>query len=219
MSGQNGHKPRLLDLYCCEGGAGMGYSRAGFEVVGVDVKPQPRYPFEFVRADVLSLSVEFLRGFDAIHASPPCQRYSKAQRLQGREHPDLIEPTRAKLRAVGRPYIIENVEGSPLLAPITLCGAMFGLRTYRHRIFETSWLALAPGHPPHTAPLRKMGRPIRDGEFMHIVGNFSGVAQAKAIMDMPWADRDGLREAIPPAYTEWLGKQLLAHLQPQRVAA
>ena len=107
-------KPRLLDLFCCQGGAGMGYHRAGFEVFGVDLSPQPRYPFAFIQADALSLDAAFIRTFDAIHASPPCQRFTLAQRIQNRQHPDLIEPTRAMLTASGLPWVIENVEGAPL---------------------------------------------------------------------------------------------------------
>jgi DNA (cytosine-5)-methyltransferase 1 len=119
----------------------------------------------------------------------------------------------------GLPYVIENVQGAPLLDPVVLCGAMFGLRTYRHRLFEANFLIKAPAHPPHVAPTRKMGRPIRDGEFMHVVGNFSGVGTARDIMGMPWASRDGLREAIPPAYTKHIGLQLMAQIQSQRIAA
>jgi DNA (cytosine-5)-methyltransferase 1 len=202
--------PRLLDLFCCAGGAGMGYHLAGFAVTGVDIRDQPRYPFPFLKADVLRLDPEFIRSFDAIHASPPCQAHTLAQRIRGRDHPDLIEATRAMLRESGRPFAIENVEGAPLLEPITLCGAMFPeLRVYRHRLFETSFPCAAPFHPVHAAPLVKMGRPPRAGGFMHVVGNFSGVQAARNAMGAPWMVRDELREAIPPAYTEYVGGILI----------
>lgn len=216
-------KPRLLDLFCCQGGAAMGYRLAGFEVVGVDLDPQPRYPFEFYQADALEFIAEHGHEFDAIHASPPCQRYSKAQRIQGREHPDLIGPTRSAMERTGLPYVIENVEDArgELRDPVTLCGAMFGLATYRHRLFETGggFELGHPRHPRHLAPLAKMGRPVRPGEFMHIVGNFSGVQAARDLMGMPWASRDGLREAIPPAYTEYIGRELLARVTERSAAA
>lgn len=214
-------KPRLLDLFCCEGGAGMGYSRAGFEVVGVDIRPQPRYPFEFIQADVLGLRPDFLATFDAIHASPPCQAYTKAQRLQKNYHADLIAPVRQMLEDAGRPYVIENVPGAPLrLYSIMLCGTMFpGLRVYRHRLFETSFAAHQPHHPPHTAQQVKMGRPVTNGEFIQPVGNFSGVGIAREAMDCPWMSRNGLRECVPPAFTEYVGARLLAHIKSKREAA
>ena len=116
--------PRLLDLFCGAGGAGMGYHRAGFEVVGVDIKPQPRYPFEFHQADALTFVAEYGDRFDAVHASPPCQRFSDLAKRNGNadEWPDLIEPLRPILRMIGRPYVIENVEGAPLRDPAMLCG-------------------------------------------------------------------------------------------------
>ena len=195
----------------------MGYHRAGFEVVGVDIAPQPNYPCCFVQADAL----EFLRTsslvFDAIHASPPCQAYSYAQRLRGNEHPDLIGPTRDLILARTVPYVIENVVGAraKLRDPIMLCGAMFPpLRVYRHRLFETGggFRATAPPHPEHLAPQVKMGRRPADGEWVQAVGNFSGVSEARDAMGIPWATRNELSEAIPPAYTEHIGRQLLAHL-------
>lgn len=202
---------KLLDLFCCAGGASEGYRRAGFEVVGVDISKQPYYPFEFIQADALMLSPSFLGRFDAIHASPPCQAYTLAQRIQGNSHPDLVPATRALLWSTGLPWIMENVEGSPLRNTVMLCGAMFsGLRVYRHRLFESNIALEVPPHPPHVAPLRKMGRPPLEGEFMHVVGNFSGVEKAKEAMGINWMTRDDLREAIPPAYTEYLGVQLMA---------
>jgi DNA (cytosine-5)-methyltransferase 1 len=200
----------------------MGYYQAGFDVVGVDINPQPRYPFAFIQADALALEPDFLAGFDAIHASPPCQAYSKSQRLQKRNHPDLVAPVRQMLLATGLPYIIENVPGAPLRfsQSIMLCGKMFpGLMVYRHRWFETNFLGYAPHHPPHTEQQVKMGRRVTDGEFIQVVGNFSGVEYARKAMGIDWMTRDGLREAIPPAYTKWIGEQLIAKLQRERLAA
>ncbi|MDE3197585.1 MAG: DNA cytosine methyltransferase, partial [Acidobacteriota bacterium] len=147
-----GREPRLLDLFCCAGGAGAGYGRAGFEVVGVDLKPQPRYPFEFRQADALALDSDFIASFDAIHASPPCQSYSDLAKRNGNAHewPRLVEPVRRMLQQSGLPYIIENVEGAPLLNPVVLCGTMFrGLRVLRHRLFESNFPIIAPLHGRH----------------------------------------------------------------------
>src|SRR5665213_3193952 len=132
-------RPRLLDLFSGAGGAAVGYHRAGFEVVGVDIKPQPHYPFEFRQKDALwVLEGETMEGFDAIHASPPCQAYSKARKLQGLRHPDLIASVRELLLAISLPYVIENVPGAPLRNPVLLCGEMFGLGVRRERLFETN---------------------------------------------------------------------------------
>lgn len=204
---------RLLDLFCCQGGASHGYVQAGFEVVGVDIDPQPRYPFDFVQADALEYVAAHGREFDAIHASPPCQAYTNAQRIQDNDHPELVAPLRGLLVASGKPFVIENVPGAPLVDPVMLCGSMFGIATYRHRLFETNWELSAPDHPEHKARTAKMGRPARDDEFMHIVGNFSGVDRAREIMSMPWANRDGLREAIPPAFTSFIGAALAEVVQ------
>jgi DNA (cytosine-5)-methyltransferase 1 len=207
-------RPRLLDLFCCAGGAGMGYDRAGFDVVGVDIDPQPRYPFEFHQADALKYLLEHHYEFDAFHASPPCQAFTNAQRIQGNEHPDFITATRAAFELIGKPWVIENVVGAPLKDPIELCGAMFpGLRTYRHRLFESNVALQQPLHPTHVARTAKMGRQPGPDEFMHIVGNFSGVAAGRVAMGIDWMTRDELREAIPPAMTELVGSQLLRHLE------
>lgn len=205
----------VLDTYGCQGGAGMGYWLAGYDVLSVDNAPQPRNPFAFIQADAIAFIAEYGHLFDLQHGSPPCQHYTRCQKIRGREHPDLIAPTRTAMESTGRPWVIENVEEarSELRDPVTLCGAAFGLRTYRHRLFETSGFTITPPpHPAHTAPNAKMGRPVADGEFMHVVGNFSNVplARSAAVMGMPWASRDGLREAIPPAYTELIGRQTAA---------
>ncbi|WP_405021416.1 SAM-dependent methyltransferase [Kitasatospora sp. NBC_00070] len=196
----------------------MGFHLAGYRVLGVDLAQQPRYPFEFVQGDAVEFIARHGHRFDLLAGSPPCQRYSRAQKIRGNDHPDLIAPTRAAMRATGRPYVIENVEEArdELISPVMLCGALFGLRTYRHRLFETGGgLRIGqPPHPDHAARVAKMGRPVAEGEFMHVVGNFSNVPLARSpeVMGMHWATRDGLREAIPPAYTELIGRQARALL-------
>ena len=215
-------RPRLLDLFCCAGGAGMGYSRAGFEVVGVDIDPQPHYPLAFIQADALSLDSKFIGLFDAIHASPPCQSYSDlAKRNRNADAwPRLIEPVRDMLIRSGLPYIIENVEGAPLINPVVLCGTMFpGLRVIRHRLFETNFLLLAPPHGKHpkvhTFDKRKAhyGKTNDMRDFVQVTGGGNcTIAAAKDAMGIDWMTHAEMAEAIPPAYTEWIGAQLLAHL-------
>lgn len=201
---------RLLDLCCCQGGASHGYTLAGFTVTGVDINPQPRYPYTFIQADAITYLREHGHQYDVIHGSPPCQLHSLAWRIQHREHPDLIAPMRAAMIDSGKPYIIENVVGAPLNDPIELCGAMFGIHTYRHRIFESNLNLTPPVHPPHQAPTVKMGRALNDGDWYHAVGNFSNVPYIRRDLNLPWMSRDGLRESIPPAYAEHLGRQTLA---------
>jgi DNA (cytosine-5)-methyltransferase 1 len=219
-------RPRLLDLFCCEGGAATGYHEAGFEVVGVDIKPQPRYPFAFIQADAVGIS---FAGFDAVHASPPCQKHSDLAKRNGNadEWPCFIEPIRAKLILSGLPYVIENVEGAPLIDPVMLCGTMFPeTRVIRHRLFETNWPLIAPAHGKH--PLvytmdKRKGHYGKLSEWTSPVqvtggGNCSKAAAADA-MGMPWASKHGLNEAIPPAYTRFIGRQLIEHLESRRMAA
>jgi len=187
----------------------MGYSQAGYEMVGVDHVPQPRYPFQFIRSDALEYLATVKPGeFDLIHASPPCQAYSKTRRLQGNEHPDLVGEVRAALERIGGAWVIENVPGSPLRSPVTLCGTMFGLKVYRHREFECSQMLLAPPCPGHFEKCAKMGRPAGEGQFLHVVGHFSDVQAARRAMEIDWMSRDELAQAIPPAYTRWVGEQI-----------
>ncbi len=195
---------KLLDLFCGAGGAAMGYSRAGFEVVGVDIKPQPHYPFEFIQADAMTFPLD---GFDVIHASPPCQAYTKAQRIQSRDHPDYIELLRQ--RFAGYTWVIENVPGAPMPDHVTLCGVYFGLGVDRHRWFESSVPIEGTPCAGHSG-LTKMGRPPQEGKLMQVVGHFSGVKQARIAMGIDWMTRDELAEAIPPAYTEYIGRRILA---------
>jgi len=206
-------RPKLLDLFCKAGGAGMGYYRAGFDVVGVDIEPQPNYSFEFQQGDALKYLLEHHGEFDAFHASPPCQAWTLCQRIRDNEHPDFVDSIRAAFELIGKPYVIENVEGAPLRNPITLCGASFpGLRVYRHRLFESNIPLVAPIHREHVARNTKMGRRLQPGEFMHVVGNFTGAQDGRDAMGIQWMTRDELREAIPPAYTEYIGAALLEHM-------
>lgn len=203
-------KPRLLDLFCCAGGAARGYQMAGYHVTGVDIKPQPRYGGDvFIQGDALEYLARHLFDFDAYHASPPCQAYTKCQRIYNRQHPELIEETRRLLVATGKPYVIENVPGAPLIDPVTLVGSMFGLRTMRPRLFESNVPLPFVLAPPPAARHAQMGRPPREGEYVHVVGNFSGADYARQAMGIGWMSKQELSQAIPPAYTEWIGRHIL----------
>lgn len=210
-------KPRLLDTFCKAGGAGMGYSRAGFEVVGVDIEPQPHYPFEFHQANALDYIAEHGREFDVIHASPPCQGYSPMKNVTGKEYPMLIEDVRELLIASGKPYVIENVEGARrhLINPLKLCGTMFDLRVIRHRLFETNPpIYFPPATCRHWLKVVAQGRfPKEDKEFACITGSFSNQPYARRAMGIDWMRREELAEAIPPAYTEFIGKHLINVLE------
>lgn len=213
-------KPILLDLFCGGGGCSMGYARAGFQVVGVDFEPHPNYPFEFHQADALTFPLD---GFDVLHASPPCQEYSVTRNLHNTEYPKLIGPVRARLQAIGVPYVIENVEGarSDMLNPITLCGSQFNLTTWwegygrvglrRHRLFESN--VLIPEAGPHDHSLRSV--PV----YGHGPGGKREAARwpvrkgaakaAREVMGIDWMTRRELDESIPPAYTEYIGQYLM----------
>lgn len=209
--------PLLLDLFCCQGGVSAGYVKAGFEVVGVDITAQPRYPFTFFKADALELLEALLDSgdvarFAAVHASPPCQGYGQSKYIRGNEHPDLIGPTRDLLIRSGLPFIIENVPKAPLIDPVTLCGQTFGLHTYRHRLFESNVELTAPEHLPHVAKQVKLGRALKEGDFYQAVGNFISVDYVRQDLDVAWMNREGIRECVPPAYTEHLGKQLITRV-------
>ena len=218
---------RLLDLFCCAGGIAEGYARAGFDIVGVDAVPQPRYPFAFSQDDALIALRAVLRDgryrgvtFDVIHASPPCQAYSDLQKQNGRNYPDLIGPVRERLGATGLPYVIETVEGAPLNDPVVLCGTMFPeLRVIRHRLFESNVPLSAPEHPPHplvfTHDKRKAhyGKLNQDTSFVQVTGGGNcTVANKRAAMGVTWMTGAEANEAIPPAYGEHIGRQLMAAL-------
>lgn len=199
----------------------MGYYQAGFDVAGVDIAPQPKYPFEFVQADALEYLAAHWHEFDVVHASPPCQAFTKAgkeHRKNGKVYADFLELTRDALKEIGKPYIIENVPDAPMENPVELCGAMFGLKTYRHRLFESNIPLVVPEHPKHIAKNAKMGRPPKEGEFIQVVGHFSGVAFAKEAMGINWLGQKELAQAIPPSYTEYLGLQLRAALMLKKAA-
>jgi DNA (cytosine-5)-methyltransferase 1 len=214
-------------LFCCAGGAGTGYHRAGFEVLGVDLNPQPNYPFEFHQGDALAFLAKHWEEFDAVHASPPCQASSALTKGtnkstgwgEGERHVDLIPATRAFLNATGLPYVIENVQGSDLRRDMTLCGEMFGLRVLRHRYFELSGFEFTP---PKHIPHRGRVAGYRHGEWFEgpyfaVYGDGGGkgtVQQWQDAMGIHWTDvRKEIAEAIPPAYTEFIGRQLMTHLQ------
>lgn len=219
----------MLDLYCCAGGASMGYHQADYDVYGSDISPQKNYPFSFHQGDALAvlaalnlgLSVPFthkdgrverlyLHDFAFIHASPPCQRYTAMAACRpglADTYPDLVDPTRELLDQTGLPYIIENVVGAPVRADVTLCGHMFGLALYRHRIFESNRPLEQLEHVPHTLPASKAGH-WRPGTIISISGHVSPIALAREAMGIDWTNRHELAESIPPAYTKYLGEQM-----------
>ena len=168
---------RALDLFCGGGGVSYGLALAGYEVVGVDLVHQKRYPFEFRQADALTYPLD---GFDLICASPPCQAYTSARHIRGREHPRLIEAVRDWLASSGIPYIIENVVGAPLINPVMLCGGMFGLKVWRHRLFEASFPVSQPAHPAHNGSRPKTGRPPGPGDVITVVGHTGDMDYARA---------------------------------------
>lgn len=212
--------PRLLDLFSCAGGAGMGYHRAGFEVVGVDIAPQPNYPFDFVQADALDYLAEHGHEFDAIHASPPCQSFTAYRRRGsgvGEGYLNLIPQTRAALIELGKPYVIENVPGAPLIDPVQLCGSSFGLDVRRHRLFESNVPMLTPPcdhgwQTPRFAPATNRTNLRRTVE----VGVWRiPLDVQRAAMGIDWMELRELSQAIPPAYTEYLGRELFGALVPE----
>jgi DNA (cytosine-5)-methyltransferase 1 len=231
---------KLLDLYCGAGGAAVGYHRAGFDVVGVDIAPQPHYPFRFVQMDVF----DFLRRFDVckhfngVHASPPCQGYSSTRSLHEIAYPKLIKRTRHALRRTQLPYVIENVPGAhpAMHSPQQLCGSSFGLRVRRHRLFECSFAMPEPPRCQHawqdadkrfhtftSAKHIAEGRPPYKSGIVGVYGRGQGLGAGEslvwsAVMGITWMTKTELAEAIPPAYTQWIGSHLVCHLLGHRVA-
>jgi DNA (cytosine-5)-methyltransferase 1 len=206
-------RPRLLDLFCGAGGCSVGYHRAGFDVVGVDIAPQRRYPFEFHQGDALEFVAAHGHEFDAIHASPPCQHYSEATPLHIRESkPDMIAATRDATLPFGVPYVIENVENARrhLVNPVMLCGTMFGLPIWRHRYFEVAPVWFLAPHPCY-----HRGRPVvlHPGSNARKGRGDMGTAVERDAMGIDWMTGTELDEAIPPVYTEFIGKQLRAYLE------
>lgn len=208
---------KVLDLFCGAGGAAMGMHRAGFEVTGVDINSQPRYPFHFIRGDALEAD---LSGYDLVWASPPCQRHSRMSQCKiglNQTYPDLIGNVRTMLKEWGGLYIIENVQGAPLIKPEMLCGAMFDLKTYRHRYFESNVPLWTKWHPPHDVPTSKAGH-WKPGTFISVAGHCAPIKMAREAMGIDWMTREEMAEAIPPAFSEFLGRQVIEHIQMQRAA-
>lgn len=223
--------PKLLDLFSCAGGAAKGYTDAGFEVVGVDINPQPRYPYEHHVGDALEFLANHGHEFDAIHASPPCQTYSRTRTLHDNTHPDLVEPTRAALIASGKPWVIENVVGAPLIEPLRLCGTEFGmtardvdgapLKLVRHRLFESNIALHGNGGCNHdrtiqTATVYGAGggwtpahrdNPDRRG------GYIPHTDVIKDLLGIDWMTKHEMSQVVPPIMAEHIGKQLIAHLE------
>lgn len=207
---------KVLDLFCCEGGAGVGYHRAGFDVVGVDIVPRPRYPFPLVQADAMDYVLKHGEDFDFIHASPPCQRNAAITKGTNRHrqhlHTDLYPDTLDALKATGRPYVIENPESCP---DVVLCGEMFGLGVIRHRKFELGgWTTSRPAHVPHRGRVRGWRHgTYYDGPYVAAYGKGGGkatVAEMQTALGIDWIDgHKELTEAIPPAYTEWVGQRFI----------
>ncbi|MDN3296455.1 DNA methylase [Streptomyces ficellus] len=230
-------RPRLLDLFSCAGGAAMGYHRAGFDVTGVDIAPRPNYPFPMQQADALEhLAALIISGeierYAFVHASPPCQHGCAltvgTNRSQGwgRTHVDLVAPTRTLLDATGLPYVIEQPNGrAEIRKDLTLCGEMFGLGVIRHRNFELGrWTTVQPAHVAHRGRVRgyRHGR-FYDGPYVAAYGNGGGkpsVRELQDAMDITWTDiREELTEAIPPAYSQWIGSAFLASVHSLGAAA
>ena len=216
-------RPKCLDLFCCAGGAGMGYYLAGFDVVGVDIEIQPEYPFEFIQTDAIKYVKEHGHEFDFIHASPPCQhftKYNNCRKNLKEKYEDLIEPTRQVLIESGKPYVIENVVGAPLLNPITLCGSMFGLDVRRHRVFESNMDLMQPKckheiwqpnrYPGGRSRERGNARVLCRGTIE--VGRWNiPIETQKAGMGIDWiSNLRKLSESIPPAYTKFIGEQVVS---------
>lgn len=203
----------------------MGFYQAGFEVVGVDIKHQPRYPFEFHQADWLDYLSAHYHEFDLIVAGPPCQEYSKTKSLSNGNHPDLVGPVRDALQWTSKPYVIENVPGAPLINPLMLCGTMFPeLRVRRHRLFECSpvvwWPPAACCHWGRASSCGRGKKPgnekgyipgtLKNFDFITVTGNDYIASDGRTAMGINWMTRKELSQAIPPAFTRWLGAQFLS---------
>ncbi|MGP3687411.1 DNA methylase [Streptomyces sp. IBSNAI002] len=230
-------RPALLDLFCCAGGASMGYHRAGFDVTGVDIRPRPNYPFTFRQGDALTVLANLIesgeiRRFGIAHASPPCQKGcsltvgTNTSRGWGGTHVDLVAPTRELLDASGLPYVIEQPNGKAVIRKdLSLCGEMFGLGVLRHRNFELGgWTTPRPFHPKHRGRVRGWRHgDYFDGPYVAAYGSGGGkatVPEMQAAMGIDWSDvREELTEAIPPAYSEWIGRAFLARTLSGAVAA
>jgi DNA (cytosine-5)-methyltransferase 1 len=179
------------------------------EITGVDIIPQPRYPFDFIQADALTYgSYGWLLSFDFVWASPPCQHYSQVTPKTHRaNHPDLIEPTRQRLQHLHAGHVIENVIGAPLNHPVILCGSMFGLQTRRHRQFEANFPLIAPRACDHSAPVLLVTTAGANSRAIRKPGHYKSVKNAPLAYGIDWMTANGLKEAIPPAYSRWIALQ------------
>ncbi|WP_438306583.1 DNA methylase (plasmid) [Streptomyces sp. HUAS TT11] len=213
-------RPRVLDLFCCAGGAAMGYHLAGFEVVGVDIQPRPNYPFRFIQGDALDAMREMCQEFHLVHASPPCQRHTALTKgtNRGREYADFLDEMRELCLWYGVDWVIENVPGAPMRADLNLCGEMFDLGVIRHRQFEIGWIGSPPARQPvhrrHRGPVRGWRHGVyRDGPYIAAYGKGGGkgnVAEMQQAMGITWTSvHEELTEAIPPAYTAYIGREFL----------
>lgn len=212
-------RPKLLDLFCCAGGAGMGYHLAGFDVVGVDINFQPRYPFEFHQADAFEFFKAHHQEFDVFHASPKCQGHSRTIHIHKNkswspvskhsESKNQIKEIRELLMDTGKPYVIENVVGAPLINPIKLRGNMFGLRVIRDRLFEIHPFILSSPTLPVEGTTNSHRGMSTGGEYICVAGHNFKISEASQAMQINWMTGKELAQAIPPAYTEWIGKQIL----------
>lgn len=217
-------QPLLLDLYCGAGGAGHGYALAGFQVVGVDLYPQPRYPYQFIQADAIEYLRHHWARFDVIHASPPCKVHTSLKAFSAPHHTNMITPTRNLLATIDRPWVMENVPGAPLVDPVTLCGSSFGLGVRRHRLFESNrpltappcdhrgQAAASPGYP--VKRYHSGGPVVTMSPVIGVFGRGQGLGPGEVdlwrrAMGIDWMSRDEMREAIPPAYSAHIGRQLL----------
>lgn len=214
-----GARPLLLDLFCGAGGAAMGYYRAGFDVLGVDIEPQSRYPFQFVQGDALAIGAELLASgrFSAAHGSPVCKLFSAATPAWARSrHPNQIPPTRALFESAGLPWVIENVPGAPVRADFKICGCVVGLHELeRERWFETNWYRELDLRPPcyhATNPITVAGHGEPSGPRARR-GESAKKADWERVMGIDWMNRDELAQAIPPAYTEHIGRELVGVLE------
>ncbi|MFE0734470.1 DNA methylase [Streptomyces sp. NPDC058855] len=233
---ERGARPLLLDLFCCAGGAATGYHRAGFDVIGVDIAPRPNYPFTFHRADALTFLADLIttgeiERFSFIHTSPPCQAKcslsvgTNASRGWGGTHVDLVPATRTLLEATGLPYVIEQPNGrAEIRRDLWLCGEMFSLDVLRHRNFELGgWTAPQPPHPKHRGRVRgwRHGE-YHDGPYVAPYGNGGGkpsIPELQTAMGITWTDvREELTEAIPPAYSQWIGTAFLTQARTEVAA-
>lgn len=209
---------KALDLFCKAGGVSMGLRRAGFDVTGVDIEPQPRYPFRFIQADALTFD---LSGYDLICASPKCQAHTWSARRWKKHFDNQIPETRRRLRESGLPYIIENVPGAPLENAVRLCGLMFGLNVLRHRMFESNLPLFIPDHQRHLPPITREARDgshtVKRSQYITVAGHGGESSSYKLddwreAMGIDWMTKDELTQAIPPAYSEYLGRQVITYL-------